>query len=171
MKTRDITQAQLKQILNYDPETGIFTWKINSGRHGRIKSGTIAGSDKQKNGYIEINFNGSLHKAHRLAVLYMTGDHPINEVDHINGIRIDNRWSNLREATLQQNKENLKIYATNTSGFPGVTWHKRVKKWQARISKGTIRLHLGYFDDKQGAHEKYIEAKKEIHKFQPAHRE
>lgn len=166
MKSDRLSRERLLEYLSYDPESGIFNWKVSVGRYGRIKAGTVAGTKgKHGQGYIEIHFDGHLHKAHRLAWLYMTGEWPKREIDHINRIRSDNRWCNLREATLQQNLQNKTTYKSNTSGFPGVTWHKRIKKWQARIGKGTKRVHLGYWDDVKDAANAYSKAKMTIHAF------
>ena len=164
MSTKDITQAQLKELLLYSPVTGLFIWRFNAGRYGRIPAHTQAGTKgKYGGGYIEITVLGKLRKAHRLAWLYMTGEWPKDEIDHINRIRHDNRFCNLRESTLQQNLKNKEVYKSNTSGFAGVTWHKRVKRWQARISNDAKRMHLGYFDTATEANSVYTEAKKELH--------
>tara|TARA_R110000803_G_scaffold210685_4_gene283240 strand:- start:9115 stop:9621 length:507 start_codon:yes stop_codon:yes gene_type:complete len=164
MSSKDITQEQLKASLLYNQESGLFYWRFNAGMGGRIPAHTIAGSSgKHGQGYIEIQLLGKARKAHRLAWLYMTGSWPENEIDHINRIRHDNRFINLRESTLQQNLKNKDIYKSNTSGFVGVTWHKRIKAWQARISNDTKRMHLGYFDTPEEASLVYNKAKKELH--------
>ncbi|MEE9304294.1 MAG: HNH endonuclease [Thiotrichaceae bacterium] len=164
MNNKDITQGHLKALLVYDCETGLFMWKFKSGRYGRIPAGTIAGtSGKSGQGYIEIQLLGRLRKAHRLAWLYMTGSWPKNEIDHINRVRSDNRFSNLRESTLQQNLKNKCQYKSNTSGYAGVTWHKHLKRWQARISNDSKRFHLGYFETPEAANSVYLEEKKRLH--------
>jgi HNH endonuclease len=155
----DITQELLKKVLHYSPETGCFTWLVNAGRYGRIKPGTEAGSHNKANGYHSICIDGKGFPSHRLAFLYLTGAWPTHEVDHINRIRHDNRWCNLREAILQQNLQNKTRYSSNTSGFPGVTWHKRIGKWQARLGGGRKREHLGYWDDISQAAAAYNRAK------------
>lgn len=166
MKDYGLTQDHLKTLLLYNEKTGIFKWRFNAGRSGRIPAGTIAGSSgKHGHGYIEITIQGKLRKAHRLAWLYMTGSWPKDEIDHINRIRHDNRLCNLRESTLQQNLKNKEKYKSNTSGFTGVTWHKRIKMWQARISNDTKRMHLGYFKTPEEASSVYTKAKEELHAF------
>jgi hypothetical protein len=167
-----LTQERLKELLTYDPLTGIFRWINDSGRYGRIKAGTKAGSNGNgSQGYIEIGLDGKKYKAHRLAILYVEGNWPPDEVDHMDGVRVNNRYSNLRKATFLQNRSNLKRYETNTSGFAGVSFHKRVGKWQARISSGAKRMHLGYFPSPEEASEAYKEAKAKHHAFTPKHRE
>lgn len=164
MKSDRLSRERLLEYLDYNKDTGVFRWKVSVGRHGRIPAGTIAGSKgKHGGGYIEIHFDGKMHKAHRLAWLYVVGEYPKNEIDHINQKRADNRFVNLREATLQENLKNKTKYKSNTSGFIGVTWHRLVKKWQARIGVDTKRIHLGYFDAPEKAYEVYKEAKAKYH--------
>ena len=90
-----ITQSELKELLNYDPATGVFTWLVS---RGRVKASSVAGHVHSR-GYIVIMVDGRRHLAHRLAFVYMTGTFPDDQVDHINEIKADNRWINLREAT------------------------------------------------------------------------
>ena len=139
-----LTQTKLKEILYYDPETGLFTWLILAGK--RVKIGDIAGSLCQ--GYLSIMIYGKSYKAHRLAFLYMTGSWPKEQIDHINHVRDDNRWINLREATNQENCKNQSRSKNNTSGVCGVIWHKQHKKWMAYIMTDSKQKHLGLFVDK-----------------------
>ena len=131
-----ITQSQLKELLHYDPETGVFTRLKSTTSNARICD--IAGYKKQ-DGYLLIGINIKQYFAHRLAFLYMTGKFPQKQIDHINTIRDDNRWSNLREANNQQNSYNQTKYKNNKSGFKGVCWHKNKKKWQARSKRAYPR--------------------------------
>ena len=126
-----LTQARLKELLDYDPSTGLFTWKV--GRSG-VRKGSSAGS-LNNHGYMRISIDGKRYQSHIVAFLYMTGSFPHEEVDHMNNIRDDNRWENLREASKYQNAKNTKIRKDNTSGFKGVYWHKRHKKWTVQINK------------------------------------
>ncbi len=137
-----VTQAQLKEALIYNPDTGIFTWISN--RSTRIKAGDVAGCIGSV-GYPVIRFRGKLRSAHRLAFLYMTGHYPDVEIDHINGVRDDNRWINLRDVTRQENCRNSKRQNNNTSGICGVSWANRNEKWVSNISNraGYIRLYYG----------------------------
>ncbi|WLW40698.1 H-N-H-endonuclease [Escherichia phage Bf23] len=121
------TLERLKELLNYDPDTGIFTNKISRGRGG--KAGAVAGY-LRKDGYITIKIDKVDYLAHRLAFLYMTGSIP-DLVDHINRIRSDNRWKNLRESTSQINNRNCT--ASSKSGYLGVHWNKQLQKWQVQI--------------------------------------
>jgi hypothetical protein len=135
-----ITQAELKELLKYNPETGVFTRLTNKG--GK-KAGTVAGYLGGR-GYMEITANGKIYKSHRLAFIYMTGSAP-DEVDHINHIRTDNRWSNLTRSTRIENSRNLSISKRNKSGFIGVCWCKALSKWQSTIMTHRKSKHLGYF--------------------------
>ncbi len=145
-----LTQATLKELLNYDPITGIFTWvkPINN----RYKIGDIAGS-KDAKGYIVIGVNKKQHKAHRLAWLYMMGEWPTKFIDHINGVRDCNIFDNLRGCTNQQNLYNVGVRRNNTSGHKGVCWHKKSSKWVAQAMLSGKHYHLGLFATPEQANE------------------
>jgi hypothetical protein len=95
--------------------------------------------------------NDKSHQAHRLAWIYMTGHSPKNQIDHIDGVRFNNAWVNLREATNKQNQENRALSLTNVSGYRGVCWKKSLQKWSARVGHHGKRLHIGYFDTPEEA--------------------
>lgn len=102
-------------------------------------------------GYIEIGLLGRLYRAHRLAFVYMTGEEPFHNVDHINGNRADNRWKNLRVCNQSQNMGNVGLRKNNTSGHPGVVFDKERGKWRAQIRIGGKKTNLGRFDDFEDA--------------------
>lgn len=131
------TVERIRELLHYDPNTGLFTW---------AKTGNPAGHVNDK-GYACIRLQGHDYKAHRLAWLYMTGEWPAHEVDHENRVRSDNRWSNLRSATSHQNKGNMLPSKPSASGFKGVYWAKHVQRWRAEIKIRGRKKVLGYFDD------------------------
>lgn len=156
-----LTKKILKERLSYDPDSGVFIW---------IKTGKTAGW-KDQTGYIHIGINGKTYKAHRLAFLYMNGQLPEYEVDHINGDRSDNKWSNIRCVTRTENMRNQRKYKCNTSGHTGVFWHNRLNKWQANIrSEGKLR-HIGYYEDIEDAVEarKLAEREFDFHRNHGAH--
>ena len=142
----------IKSILDYCPDTGIFTYKVNRCR--LAKAGQVAGSlwiDKRNpnSKYYVITINGKLYMLHRLAYFYITGVDPAEkDIDHKNGNSLDNRFNNLRLATDSQNTRNQKKRKTNTSGFKGVCWYKQTKKWIARIQVNNKLIHLGYYTNK-----------------------
>ncbi len=150
-----LNQKMLKEILDYNPDTGIFTWKISS---KKIKIGDIAGS-KHKSGYIRIFYKMKCYKAHRLAWIYTHGKTPI-EIDHINGIRSDNRIINLRNATKLDNRKNKGISSLNTSGITGVKLAKS-GNWESFIGSQNKSIHLGTFRDKNLATEVRLKAQKD----------
>lgn len=158
--------ALLRKEMIYDQATGVFTWARTRG--GKL-AGTIAGSEKD-GGYWVVGLGGKIHLAHRLAWLYVTGSLPKAAIDHKNGDRSDNRFSNLREATWSQNNQNRAIPLTNKSGFIGVCWHKVSEKWVAQFSVGGVRKHLGTFDTAEAAYAVYLAAKAQHHTFQPVPR-
>lgn len=135
-----MTEEILKSLLSYDPESGLFRWLTTKGR-GEI--GSIAGS-KESKGYIQIKINMVGYKAHRLAWMYMTGEFPAIQIDHINRIKDDNRWENLRLATQGENQRN-KVMPVGVSGFRGVV--SKGSKWRAQINAGFgSQLVIGIFD-------------------------
>lgn len=138
-----INSATLKNLFHYDPETGIFT-RIKE--CSRARAGDIAGSMSSQ-GYLHISIDRKIYKCHRLAFLYMTGSIPNNHVDHINHVRSDNRWSNLREACHSENSKNKSLYKTSSSGICGVTWVAKYAYWHASIGVNRKRINLGYFKD------------------------
>jgi hypothetical protein len=138
-----ITQQELKELLHYNPETGIFTWKVSTAR--RVSSGDVAVT-KRKDGYIQIKLNNELILSHRLIWIYMYGYLP-KYIDHINGQRDDNRIINIREVSNQQNSLNSKISKNNTSGIKGVYWDKSRNKWTVRLSIDGKCKFFKRFDD------------------------
>lgn len=142
-KQTPITQEKLQDILEYDKYTGIFRWKISSAN--RIKIGDIAGTLHKYSQYVNImlpNKNG-IFKAHRLAWYYCYGINPKTQIDHINGIRNDNRIENLREATNQQNSYNRGINSRNKTGYTGVYFSGT--SYIAQIKLGENKIHIGSF--------------------------
>ena len=148
-----LTQTELQAILNYNPETGVFTWRIAPGR--RVKAGDEAGSI-DSHGYWRIKIEGKLHRAHRLAWLYVNGIFPVNDIDHIYGNKLDNRISNLRDVPHRENLQNTKNHRAGR--LVGCYWNKRAKKWQAQISINGKQKCLGYYETEIDAHNSYMSA-------------
>lgn len=142
---------ELHKYLRYDKSTGIFFWKVNSG--ARTVSGKMAGTIVD--GYVRISVKRKQFKAHRIAWLFSYGEWPINEVDHINSIRNDNRIENLRLARKEDNQRNVGIRRTNTSGYRGVCFHKESKRWRAQCWVNGKRNQLGSFDTAELASNAY----------------
>jgi HNH endonuclease len=152
-KREALTQAELKEHLHYDPETGIFT-RLKSIAH-RVKIGDIAGCLHVGSGYVNIRVFGIHYKAHRLAWLYIHGINPCNDIDHINGNRSDNRIINLRDVTRSVNKQNTrKCSSNNKSGFLGV---------RSTNGKFVALITIGTYDTPEEAHQAYLNVKRIIH--------
>ena len=143
---RDLTQARLRELINYDPHTGVFTRLVS---RGGAPAGSLAGCHCS-NGYLQVRIDRRAHLSHRLAFLYMYGAVP-EEVDHINHVRDDNRWANLRPTTRTGNNRNLGKRHDNTSAVVGVSWCKRGGRWRAQIRAGGRQVHLGYFTHREDA--------------------
>lgn len=155
---------KLREILHYDEVTGVFTWKRPTSK--RTKAGMEAGTAHSK-GYLVIKIEGRLYFAHRLAWFYVYGSWPSKNLDHINRQKTDNRVVNLREVTNSENAQNRLIQSNNTSGFRGVSWHKRDKLWYSRIVvDGKARL-IGVFKTPEQAGAAYKEAALKMHTHQP----
>jgi hypothetical protein len=159
----DLTAETLRQRYTYDPETGVFTHKqavhkSRLGKHAGFNDGQ---------GYTRIYVLGRLYRAHRLAWLYVTGQWPVADIDHINRVRSDNRWSNLRSVSRQENLCNAGIRSDSKSGVTGVHWLSRDKRWGAEISNAGKRIRLGYFTNFEEAVAVRAKAKTQFHSNQP----
>jgi hypothetical protein len=159
-----VTQQQLKDVLNYNPATGIFTWAKT--RSSRSKMGKIAGTKSNRDGRIYIRINNIRYTSYRLAWLYVYGYWPIKYIDHINGIKDDNRICNLREATHSENLQNQPSVKANGK-LLGTYYNKNSKKWHSQITKNKKQYHLGSFNTEQEAHQAYLAAKIKLHTFNP----
>jgi len=148
---KKLTQARLKELLHYDPLTGVFTRLVSVGSRG-VK-GATAGCLSPSTGYLYTQVDKRLYPNHRLAFMYMEGAFPLKGVDHDNRVRVDNRWENLNAATQLQNGKNQKFRSTNSSGFMGVYWSDVLSppRWYAKITVGGKQVYLGSFGRKKDA--------------------
>jgi len=147
MSNRILTQKRLKELLRYNPETGLFI-RIKY-TNSRAQIGDIAGCLDAK-GYIQIKIDGEPYKAHRLAWLYVTGSFPEEQIDHKNHIRNDNKWMNLRDVTHKDNGRNKSMQVNNKSGVTGVFLNKN-GNWKANIKVNNKTLYLGSYKEKNDA--------------------
>jgi hypothetical protein len=157
-RRRRITHARLLEILHYDSETGKFRWIEPVSRS--IKPGDIAGRTDSE-GYRLITIKGRAYRAHQLAWFYRTGKWCTVMIDHRDGDPSNNRWDNLRPATVSQNNANRRPNRNNKSGFKGVVRH-RIGRWCARIKKNGRRYHLGSFATPEEAHAAYVAAARKL---------
>lgn len=166
-----ITAAYAMQALAYCRDTGSLHWKVRPREHfsstqawgawNTKYAGKSAGYIKD-DGYVSISLGGADYKAHRLAFLIENGEWPPEFIDHVNGGHSDNRGQNLRPSTNSQNQMNRGVPANNKSGFKGVSWHKRSKKWRAALRYNGRQIHLGHFDTPEEAHAAYVAAATEL---------
>ena len=149
------TPEHVRQLVSYDPETGRFVWLPREvGRDGSLRSvntfnaiyaGRPAFTIDHGNGYLSSTFFQVKAHAHRVAWVWMMGEWPDGEIDHINGDRSDNRWANLRLVTKSQNMRNAKLRSNNRSGHHGIYWDRSKRRWAATIKGDGRTLHLGRF--------------------------
>ena len=139
-----ITHERLKEVLDYNPDTGIFRWRVTASN--RAVAGSTAGSPDD-DGYLKIRVDGRLYLAHRLAILYTDGYLPENTVDHKDRIPWHNWRLNLREASHQCQVRNCGMRKDNRSGVKGVYWDKTTGRWAAYVRVGGVMSNLGRFDN------------------------
>ena len=156
-----IDSTRLKELLQYNPSTGNFTWIANMGK--RVKAGQVAGCIHHM-GYVVIYKDKKSYLAHRLAWLYVYGEYPTNNIDHINGIRSDNRIENLRDATQAENCQNIHKVRCS-SGLMGAYFDKTRSRWYSAIKLNGKSKLLGHFKTAKDAHQVYISAKRLMHPF------
>lgn len=155
----------IKTHIDYNKDTGVFTWIKPTSNSVRV--GQVAGTP-DKDGYIVIRFNKKHIKAHRLAWFYVYGRWPVNHIDHINQIKNDNRISNLRDITANENRLNTKLYASNSTGVHGVYFHKKSKKYCAQLSKDKKHYYGGLHNNLDEAR-KWVDSKLKELGFHPNH--
>lgn len=153
---------RLRERLSYDPATGILTWLSVESLQSRIKVGDEAGFF-DANGYRCIKLDGKKLYAHRVIWKLMTGQDPVNQIDHRDCDKGNNRWDNLREATPSENARNVRQPSHSRSPYKGVTWHKGDKKWQASITVDGRKRYLGSFKTAEDAAAAYRGAAQRIY--------
>lgn len=139
-----LTQSHLKELLTYDPITGIFIWKVRFSNRNKI--GGVAGGSLSPDGYYRVGIYGESYLLHRLAWFYDKGKWPVSQIDHKDHIRHHNWIDNLRCATHRENGMNQGLSKNNTSGVTGIYFHNQTSKWRARISVKGKGIHLGCLD-------------------------
>jgi hypothetical protein len=155
-----LTQERLKELLSYDPETGVFVRIKQTSSNAKI--GDVAGNTN-RNGYHYTQVDGTKFRTHRLIWLYMTGKFPPDSIDHIDRNPSNNRFANLRAVTKSENQHNQKMHCVNTSGFKGVNYYKNSKKWSAQITLNNVKKHLGTFFTPEEANVAYLAAQRIYH--------
>lgn len=164
-KQSALTQARLRELLAYDPKTGIFTRRVATGRWLRNPVGEVVGTPQGDGAHLVIRVDGVLFLAHRLAWLYMTGAWPADQIDHRDKNKQNNRWLNLREATDLFNRQNMPMQRNNKSGEPGVRRRQDTGRWTAEIQVDGRVHRLGCFDSKDDAIRSRRRAKLQFHPF------
>ncbi len=160
MAKANLTAQRLRELLDYDPETGALVWRVRSGR-------SVVGTETKcldASGRIQVRFGGRTYRASRLAWLHYYGCWPEHEIDHINGIKTDNRIANLRDVPRQINQQNIRsVPKHGKNRLLGASYLPKDRKWQSCISVNNKRISLGRFDTEEEAHAAYIAAKRRLH--------
>jgi len=150
-----LTAKRLRELLHYNPQTGIFVWldkqRAKKSTAGRLRAG----------GYVDIKVDYISYSGHALAWLYVTGKWPHQQIDHIDTVKFHNWWSNLRLATPSQQQANTKLRPNNTSGYKGVYWSKQAQRWMARVKKNGKFVHQSRHTSPEAAHAAYVRAAEE----------
>lgn len=169
-----ITAEYIRSILHYDPETGVFTWRERPREHfatlrsfkrcNAMYAGKPAGS-VNKRGYIVLGIGKRVYAAHRLAWLWINGEWPNGDIDHIDGTTTNNAWANLRAATESQNMMNAKIRKDNKTGIKGVHAMRRATttRYAANVTVNRRRVRIGTFDTLEEAAEKRLAAASQVY--------
>ncbi|MFC0666224.1 HNH endonuclease [Azotobacter chroococcum] len=143
-----LESSRLRELFDYNAETGVFIRKVRTTNN--VKVGQVAGCIRP-DGYLGIYVDNQSYQAHRLAWLYVHGRWPDGQIDHINGIRTDNRIANLRDVSHVENGRNQRLARNNTSGVNGIHWFKRRNKWRVEITVDRKKRHIGYFENLEDA--------------------
>lgn len=152
----DLSAARLRELLSYDPATGVFTRRVSVKGY---RAGEVVGCRETTWGYIVIGVDRRKYQAHRLAWLYVYGVWPENDIDHRNGVRTDNRIENLRDVSRSVNLQNIRSpKSTSQTQMLGVSVYRN-GRFSAQIKVAGRKRHLGYFDTKEQAHNAYLIAK------------
>lgn len=165
-KNIEFEVEKLRKILRYDPSTGILWWMLRDDVPKQVNTrlaGKVAFTSVNDKGYLHGGIHGRSYVAHRVAWALHYGEWPVNHIDHINGVRTDNRIENLRQATNSQNLMNRGKQENNTSGYKGVYFNKEKNKWQAHIHSGGENIYLGRFSTPEAAHDAYSFAAIKLH--------
>jgi len=160
-----LTSERLRELLSYNAETGVFTWKKTF--CARARAGQVAGN-KHSLGYIRVRIDGIDQYCHRLAWLYVYGSFPDGILDHKDQNKANNQIANLRLASLSENQQNRYKQKNNCSGFRGVYWNKSRKKWDAQIQVNGVKKHIGRFETPDAAYAAYCFAAAHMHTKNPA---
>ena len=160
IKPKALTHERLLEVLDYCPESGTFFWRYPRKGVHRLSAGGV----HKQTGYVRLTIDKDLMLAHRVAWFYVTGKWPEEVIDHINGDRADNRFSNLRQASIAENLQNRVESFVSTSGHKNVIWYKAYQMWQVQVAAFGKRYNGGYFKHIEDAVEAAKALRNRVHK-------
>jgi hypothetical protein len=164
MANEILSSERVRELLDYDPETGVFVRKVRMAQAHQVGDRADLPGHGNLKGYRTIGLFNKKYLAHRVAWLYVYGEWPEQHIDHINGERGDNRIANLRDVPLKVNTQNKRSpMPSNKSGLLGAVWYPQNQKFRARIQVGKKFIHIGMFYTAEAAHEAYVRAKRKYH--------
>lgn len=163
MALSQLTQEEVRGIFRYNRRDGLLIRKFTV---GAARAGTSS-QCKDRDGYLVVGINGRLYRAHRVIWLYVYGDWPLNDCDHINRVKDDNRIKNLRDVTRSQNKQNMLACKSNKCGIKGVYWSERYERWMAEIGHQGKQIRIGQYKTIKEAADAYAATAANLHEFNP----
>lgn len=165
-KREPISAERLRELIDYDQQTGAFKWKPREGHHAanRCKPANLPGNINKQTGYLTIRADKKLYQAHRLAWLHAYGEWPVHDLDHINGDKLDNRLANLRDVGNKINRQNMRrARVDSASGLLGAHFDKRRGRYFSTIKTNGMVKYLGAHLTADAAHAAYVAAKRRLH--------
>jgi hypothetical protein len=144
-KEAKMSPQTLREMLSYDPETGVVTWVNSRNKNVNGKPTGLKITDRWNKSYLRMQIRPHVFLVHRVAWAIHYGEWPKDQIDHRDGDGTNNRLDNLRSVSNMKNAHNTKLKSTNTSGHKGVRWHSIGKKWNARITVDGVEKSLGLF--------------------------
>jgi HNH endonuclease/AP2 domain len=165
MAKSNLTASRVRELFTYNKSTGILRRRITRNQHSKKGSHSTA---VDRDGYLIVGIDYKIYRAHRVIWLYVNGQWPKGDCDHINRIKTDNRIANLRDVTRSQNKQNQLVCKNNKCGIKGVYWSEKYKRWFASIGHLGEQIYIGQFKTIEEASDAYKMFAMFLHDYNPS---